>query len=207
MLIELLELASNNALQYDATAMQRLEKLQGKTMLLEIRPIELKPFDKLGVQKLLVSPQPHGLEFCDDIEQTADVTLSATVGALIKIGRDGMNDAELKPGELEISGDPIVGQRFARVLAELDVDWEGFLAEHIGETPAVLISSGLNQAKEFVTESQSSIKDRFSRWLKDDLKLLADKSEVEPFLDEVDTIRADVDRLSARLTRLQTHHR
>ena len=203
MLIELLELASNNALQYDQSSLQRLAKLQGKTILLEIKPIELKPFDKLGVQKLLVNPQPHGLEFTDKIEQPADVTLSATVGALVKIGRDGMDNAELKPGELEINGDPIVGQRFARVLAELDIDWEGFLAEHIGETPAVLISNGLNRAKELVMESQGSIKDRFSLWLKDDLQLLADKSEVEPFLDEVDSIRADVDRLSARLNRLQ----
>jgi len=203
MLIEFLELASNNALQHDQSSLERLVKLQGKTMILEIRPIEIKPFDQFGVQRLLVSPQPHGLEFSNKIEEQADVTLTATVSALIKIGRDGIDDAELKPGELEINGDPIIGQRFARVLAELDVDWEGLLAEHIGEAPAVLISSGLHKAKQFAEESQSSIKTRFSQWLKEDLQLLADQSEVEPFLDNVDTLRADVDRLTARLKRIQ----
>ena len=203
MLIELLELASNNALQHDQSSLERLKKLQGKTMILEIRPIEIKPFDQLGVQRLLVSPQPHGLEFSNKIEEQADVTLTATVSALIKIGRDGMDDAELKPGELEINGDPIIGQRFARVLAELDVDWEGLLAEHIGETPAVMVSSGFTKAKQFAQQSKSSIKTRFSQWLKDDLQLLADKSDVEPFLDQVDSLRADVDRMAARLNRLQ----
>ena len=203
MLIELLELASNNALQYDQLSLQRLAKLQGKTMILEIKPVQIKPFDKIGVQRVLISPQPHGLEFSNEIKESADVTLSATVGALIKIGRDTMDHAELKPGELEINGDPIIGQRFAGVLAELDVDWEGLLAEHIGETPAVLVSSGLSKAKQFAQESQSSIKTQFGQWLKDDLQLLADKSDAEIFFDEVDSLRADIDRLTARLSRIQ----
>ena len=200
MLIDLLELASNNALQHDDSSRDRLTKLVGKTMTLEIRP----PGD-LPIQRISVSPLPHGLEFSDQITNESDVTLSTTIPALIKIGRDGLDDAELEPGELEINGDPIIGQRFARVLAELDIDWEGLLAEHLGESPAVIIAAGFGKAKEFASESKSMFKQFINKLLIEDLQLLADKNDVEPFLDQVDTLRADADRLQARIKRLQNN--
>jgi len=193
MLIDLLELASNNALEYDPAAKARLLKLQGKTMTLEIRP--------LG-QKVSISPQPQGLEFSTDDSET-DVTLSATIGALIKIGRDGLDDAELESGELEINGDPIVGQRFARVISDLNIDWEGLLAEHLGEAPAVFISQGLGKAKELAAGSKSIFSKQVHTLLSEDMGLLADKSDVDPFLDAVDTLRADADRLQSRIQRIQ----
>lgn len=162
-------------------------------MTLEIRPLN---------QRLNVSPQPHGLEFSNEHTDT-DVTLSATVGALIKIGRDGMEDAELAPGELEIHGDPIVGQRFAAVLSELDIDWEGLLAEHLGETPAVLISSGFDKARELALESRNVFGQHLSTLLTHELGVVADKEEIEPFLDAVDSLRADVERLHQRVQQLQ----
>ena len=198
MIIDLLEMASNNALQYDEKALQSLAKLQGKSIVLEV-----KPLGKLPVQRIAVLPQPHGLEYSMAVVENPDVTLAATLGAMVKISRDGFDDAELEPGELEINGDPIVGQRFAKVLAELDVDWQGLLAEHLGDTPAVLISSGFEHAKTFARESQSQIKLHLNKLLLEDLRLVASAATVNQFMDEVDTIRADTDRLQARIKRLQ----
>ena len=195
MLIELLELASNNALQHDQQSRERLLKLQGKTITLVVKPMG---------QRITVNPQPHGLEFSTQAAPDSDVTLTASLRALVKIGRDGMDHAELEAGELEINGDPIVGQRFARVLAELDIDWEGLLAEHVGESPAVILSTGFGKARELAHESQLMFKQHINKVLKDDLQVMVDKSEVEPFLDKVDTLRADTDRLQVRIKRLQS---
>jgi len=79
MLFSLLELASNKALEHDASTLARLEKLQGKVMTLHI-----KDFD----QSITVSPQSEGLEFNSLPPEQADVTLSTTLAAMIKIGRD-----------------------------------------------------------------------------------------------------------------------
>jgi ubiquinone biosynthesis protein UbiJ len=198
MIIDLLEMASNNALQYDEKALQALAKLQGKSIVLEVRPL-----GDLGVQRIAIMPQPHGLEYSMSPIDNPDVTLAATLGAMVKITRDGLDDAELEPGELEINGDPIVGQRFAKLLAELDVDWEGLLAEHLGDTPAVAISSGFEHVKAFASQSQSQIKHHLNKLLLEDLKLVASEATVNQFMDDVDTIRADTDRLQARIKRLQ----
>lgn len=196
MLLDLLELASNKTLEHDPQTLERLVKLQGKTMTLNIKSIG---------QSLSVTPHPEGLEFSHDTPENVDVTLSATLGAMVKISRDGMENAELEPGELEMAGDPIVGQRFAQVISELNIDWEALLAERIGESPAKMATFAASQAKTFADESRSKFKAFLNTLIKDDMALVADKSEVEAHLDNVDTIRADVDRLSARLERLKAN--
>lgn len=196
MLLDLIELASNRALDHDPATQERLRKLQGKTMTLHIRPIE---------QSLSVTPYPEGLEFSRNTAEDVDVKLSATIGAMVKISRDGIDNAELKSGELEITGDPIVGQRFAQVLADLDVDWEALLAEHIGDSPARVVSFAAGQAKEFAQESRTRLEGFINQILTDDLGVVANKDEVEPFLDAVDVIKSDVERLLARIKRLDKH--
>ncbi|NND81002.1 MAG: hypothetical protein HKN50_01105 [Gammaproteobacteria bacterium] len=194
MLLQLFELAANNALQYDPSTRVRLEKLRGKTMVLTVMPIN---------QSISVSSFPEGLEFAAQIPDDSDVHLTATLGALIKITRDGMDDADLQPGELEMSGDPIIGQRFAQAIAGLDVDWEGLLAEHMGEAPAYYLSRAAGTARDVALESRQRFKLYLNRLLTEDLQLLADKDDVDAFLDEVDRLRADADKLSLKLKQLQ----
>jgi len=195
MLLNLLELASNKTLEHDPATQTRLVKLQGKTMALNIKTLN---------QSLAVTPHPSGLEFSSTIPQSVDVTLTATVGAMIKITRDGMEDAELEPGELEIMGDPIIGQRFAQVMSELNVDWHSLIAEQIGDGPAHVVTTAADQAKDFAKTSQSHFKQMLSKLIKDDMDVVVDKEEVNAFLDDVDTLRADADRLIARIKRLQS---
>lgn len=194
MLIDLLELASNKTLEHDPQTHARLQKLQGKTMTLNITTIG---------QSLSVTPHPEGLEFSQQAPERVDVTLSATLGAMIKISKDGMENAELDPGELEISGDPIVGQRFAQLISDLNVDWEGLLAERIGDSPAKAVAFAAQQAKLIANDAQLKLKEFVNNLIKDDLQIVADKDDVDDFLDDVDTLRADTDRLHARLERLQ----
>lgn len=194
MLLDLLELASNKTLEHDPQSLERLVKLHGKTMTLNLT--------SLG-QSISISPQLEGLEFSYQAPDKVDVTLSATISAMVKISRDGMDNAELEPGELEIAGDPIIGQRFAQLISEFNIDWDALLAEQIGEAPAKAVTYAAGQVKVFADESRDKFKDFVNGFIKDDMELVADKGAVEAYLDSVDTIRADVDRLSARLDRIK----
>lgn len=190
MLLQLFELASNKTLEYDPQTQARLAKLQGKTMVLHLKSIN---------QLLAITSRPEGLEFSRSLPESVDVTLKATIGAMIKITRDGIEDAELEPGELEIIGDPIVGQRFGLVISELDVDWQGLIAEQIGDGPANAVTSAAVQAKAFAKASQSNFKDWLNDFIKNELDVVVDKQEVDEFLDDVDTLRADIDRLDVKV--------
>jgi len=132
-----------------------------------------------------------------------DVTLTATLSAILKISRDGIENAELKPGELEISGDPIVGQRFANLIAELNINWQSLLAEHLGDSPAHTITQFAKLSREFVEQSKTQLHEQFSQLIGDELELSVKTDSVNDFLDNVDTLRSDTERLAARLKRLQ----
>jgi len=194
MLLTLFELASNKTLEHDPKTQARLEKLQGKTMVLHIKSVN---------QSLCVAPRPEGLEFSNTVPEQVDVTLKATISAMAKITRDGIENAELEPGELEIIGDPIIGQRFALVMSELDIDWHSLIAEHVGEGPAQLITSAASQAKDFAKSSQTQLKSWVNHLITQEMDIVVSKDEVEEFLDNVDTLRADADRLIARVKRLK----
>ncbi|MBT8116132.1 MAG: SCP2 sterol-binding domain-containing protein [Arenicella sp.] len=194
MLLELLELAGNNALQHDSGSRERLRKLSGNSMVLTIQPIQ---------QSIAVMCAPGSIEFSASPPVKVDVRINTTVNALIKLSRHGMENADLQPGELEISGDPVIGQRFAQLLSELDIDWEAFLAEHLGDVPAHLLSHAASTAKGVASESKQLVQTRMNKLLTEDLQLVASKAEVEEFLDQVDDLRADADRLAARVSRLQ----
>lgn len=193
MLLDILELAGNKTLAYDQAAQARLERLRGKTMALRIKPFE---------PVVRVTPQASGIEFSHQDETPVDVSLTATLGAMLRISRVGLENADLAPGELEISGDPIVGQRFAQLIAELDIDWESMLAEQFGETSARLITHLAKEAKSFADDSKGRLQQLLNAQLSGEDGLVAPAHAVDEFLDDVDTLRADTDRLSARLSRV-----
>ena len=193
MIFELLELAGNKALEYDPESQRRLAKLQGKSMRLHLRPMD---------QNITLTPQAHGLELSSSDLGEVDVTLSTTLTAMIKITRDGIEDADLEPGELEMRGDPIIGQRFAQVISDLNIDWEQLLSEQIGHAPAKAVTMVAKQTRSFAEESRDKIKELVSVMVKDELNLAPDKIEVDKFLDDVDDLRANVDRLKARVDSL-----
>lgn len=193
MIFELLELASNKALEYDPKSQRRLAKLQGKTMRLHLRPMD---------QSITITPQAQGLELSSSDHGDVDVTLSTTLSAMIKITRDGIEDADLEPGELEMRGDPIIGQRFAQVISDLAIDWEQLLSEQIGQAPAKAVTIVAKQTRSFAEESRDKVIELVSTMVKDELNLTPDKSEVDKFLDDVDDLRANVDRLKARVDSL-----
>ena len=194
MLLELLEIASSKTLEYDPHTRARLSKLQGKTVVLHIKQLD---------QRLAISAYPQGLEFSQQLPDQVDVTLSATLGALLKISRDGMDNAHLELGELDIQGDPILGQRFAQIIADLNVDWQALLAEQIGDAPAKLITSSALTMREAAQQSQTHIKSLIRSLLTDELGLLADAPSVEAFLDDVDELRARAERLQRRIQQLE----
>ena len=200
MLLSLLELAGNRVLESDPETQQKLQKLQGKTLALAI---------KNPPMTLLLTPTQVGIDLAlaqENSSITPDVTLTTTVSALVKISRNGLEEAELAPGELDIAGDAIIGQRFANIIANLNIDWEELLAEQIGDSPARLASVGMNKASEKLQQTHSELKHLINDFLQDDLALTALPKEVQSFIDDVDILRGDTDRLMARITTIRQNY-
>jgi len=196
MLLEMVELACNQALEHAPGARSTLQGLSGKVIMLKVKQLD---------QSITIIPQPFGLELSPEPAPDAAVTLAATPKALLKIVRLGLENAELEPGELEIHGDPIIAQKAASIASSLDVDWEELLAEHMGDMPASLLGQGLLMAKTAAKTGGAKFKSRVNKALREDLGLIAEADQVEGYLDDVDELRAAVDQLEIRLKNLLNH--
>lgn len=194
MLLELLEMASNKALEYDVSSQSRLDKLHGKTMVLRLVDLNFT---------VALASHGSGLEFSQLVpEMTVDVTLSTTLSALVKISRYGLDDAELAPGELDMQGDPLVGQRFAQLIANLSVDWQALLSEYLGLAPAGLVLDAAVRTKTLGQAVKTSANDRLREFIKHEADFFADTDQTNKFVHDVGALSAEVDRLSVRLSKL-----
>ena len=156
-------------------------------------------------QTLSLTTRQEGLEISAELPESTDVTLITSLAALVKISRQGMDQVDLEIGELEIQGDPILGQKFLKIITSLDIDWQNLLAEHVGEAPAQFISTSLSGVKEIAQQSQTQLKSTINNLLVDELELIAEPESVPAFLSEVDEISQKVDQLENRLQRVQNN--
>jgi ubiquinone biosynthesis protein UbiJ len=109
---------------------------------------------------------------------------------------------DLSPA-LIIEGDLDTGRRLYAWLRELDLDWEEWLARAVGDIPAHQAGNLARGAAGWLREAGASLEASLGEYLREESGLLPPRDEVERFVDEVDGLREAVDRLEARIRRLE----
>ena len=196
MLSALIETASQKVLASDPKTLEKLKKLDGKTIAIDIKKINISLFLQINSNSITFKPKRP---------EIVDVTLRAKPSSLFKIAQSGIEDAKLDTGELEIEGDAIIGQRFAGLMNELDIDWEDLISEKIGDVPARLLFETFSKVQSWAQDTQETMTQNLAEYLTEEAKITAHSDQVDEFINGVDVLRNDVARLEARLSRLSSH--
>lgn len=170
-----------------------LSKLEGKVIAFELKKVN---------QTFYFLPTSNSINIVHDAPATVDVTIRAKPSTVFKIAKDGIDNAELDSGELEIEGDAITGQRFSKLLGEIDIDWEELLSQRIGDVPAHMIAKGLTAFQAWSGSTKDTLKQNMGEYITEEARLAASDVMVEKYLDDVDDLRNDVARLAARVKNL-----
>lgn len=197
-LVEVLETALNRLLAHDPGTLDRLSALTGRVIGLELTGVGLGG----GALRLYLLPHAGGMQILTRYQGVTDTLLSGTPLALagMSLERDGMR--RLFSGEVKISGDIELGQRFKRILDGLDIDWEEWLAHYAGDTLAHRSGRVYRGLRDWVQGTGRTLSLNVSEYLRYEAALLVDREETAQHFDAVDCIRSDVDRLAARVERL-----
>lgn len=188
-----IEEAGNRLLRLDPETLRRLGDLQGQVFCLEFRDLR---------RKLYLHPSEAGFRLETESNQAPAVTLRGNIATFARLGLGNSTDS-LKAGELEIEGDAVLGQRLQRILGDLDLDWEEPLARLFGDPLGHEIARA---ARAFFGWQKQAIRTfglNTAEYLQEESRLLPTRPEVEEFLSAVDGVRADVDRVAARVQRLK----
>ena len=193
LLLGAFESALNAALRLDPYTVQRLDGLAGKVVAVELRGVNLTLFLALHAGRIEVRDAHAG---------AADARLIGTPLAFARLGLSGDRSA-LHTGEVHISGDMELGQQLRDILAAMDIDWEEHLSRFTGDVIAHQAGNAARASRQWAQQSSAALLQDTGEYLQYERELLPDRAQVETFMREVDVLRDDVERLEARVLRLQ----
>jgi len=185
------ELALNATLGQDPESQAKLEQFDQRSIAIEIKDVG---------QTIIVTIENQQLRLTINADIEADLKITANAIALMQLGQHPDN---LFSNEIDIHGDVQFAKQLRDLLDGFDFDWEALLADFTGDTLAYPIAHGLRQAASWVKSTQQSMQQNLAEYLREEARILPDKSQINEYLTDIDTLRADFDRLEARITRLQ----
>jgi ubiquinone biosynthesis protein UbiJ len=133
----------------------------------------------------------------------ADASLSGSPLALLSLAGPGAED-RLRGSSIRIAGDAEVAQRFQSLLRQAQPDFEEELSRVVGDVAAHRMAGLARGFFDWGRKAAGSLSGSVAEYLQEEGRDLPARVEVEEFLEAVDRLREDTDRLEARLARLES---
>lgn len=172
-----------------------LEKLAGRVI-----AFHLKPFDRW----VYLCPTLEDVQILTEISGAPDVTFHGTLSAFIQVSLHPGDTATIRSSGLVIDGDMALAQDFQALSAALGIDWQRFLSRYLGDQLAGSTLDLIRSGRNWLQKSVQALESDVSEYLREEVRWLPDASQIDPHLDAVDALRTDIDRLAARIARLES---
>lgn len=189
-----MEAAINPVIALDPDTVERMKSLRGKVIAIEFQGLNIC---------LHFIPGEQGLNVYGHFEGEADTVLRGTPVAMVKMGLAREAGDVLFAGDVEITGDVELGQQFRDIVDGLDIDWEEQLSHFTGDVIAHKLGNLVRGAVKWSKDTASTLSQDAAEYFQEESQDLTNPGEIEHFLKAVDTLRSDVDRLEARISRLK----
>ncbi|MEJ2143354.1 MAG: SCP2 sterol-binding domain-containing protein [Gammaproteobacteria bacterium] len=194
-IIGVLENALNQYLQLDPDSQQMLAKMEGKCLAIELKGLDITLY-------LLVDTK--GIQIFSDFPETPDATLSGTPMELFGLALEKQPGPATFTDGVKISGDTGLGQSFKRLFDSLDIDWEEHVSRYTGDIVAHKLGNLFRMGVDWQQQASDIIRQDISEYLLQEDQLVPEKTELEAFYSQIDTLRDDTERLQVRIQRLKS---
>ena len=132
----------------------------------------------------------------------ADARVSGAPLSLLALTADDAQ-AVIQRGDVRIEGDVEIAQQFRELAVLLKPDLEHSLSGLLGRSGAHVLVRGLRGAADWTRASLWTGVQNLSEYLAHERGDLVSRPEAEQFLREVDELREQLDRIEARMARLE----
>lgn len=193
--LKLLDRSLNTLLSMDENAPQRLTPLSGK--LVEVRT-------RAPALRFYVEVEGDKLRLRSEAARAPDTVITGSTLGLLRHGLSDDAQAALQRGEMQISGDLQAGTALRALFEKLDIDLEEQVSRLTGDVLAHQLGNFARGLHRWADDSADSVRHGLGEYLREEIRLLADRHDTAAFLDEVDVLRHDADRLQQRIARLQS---
>lgn len=185
----------NRILRFDPATLARLGEFEGKVIRLRAagdRPLEI-----------FVLPDESGLRLRHQHDREPDVTLTGDIPVIFRFALRRFVPDVVAAGEVQISGDINLGQRFQRLLEQADIDWEEQAARVLGDVPAHQLGNVLRDLGGWSRQALHTLQQDLGEYLQEESRLLPVRSRAGAFRRSVENLERDLESLEKRLVRLR----
>ena len=182
----------NRQVQAKTPARELCEELNGKVIAVRVRDTGLAMYfavDEDGLTLSLDGPEP-------------DLAITGTLLSLAGLAASG-GEGALRDGSFEIAGDVYTAQAFQKLMSYGRPDLEEELSGLVGDVAAHGIGDAARSFGRWVSEARGTMRQNMSEYLQEESQAVPSRYEVDRFRKRVNTLRDDVDRLEARLRRVE----
>ena len=196
--LKALQQAINQALSLDETRADKMAALHGKVLAVIVAPLDIQFF---------ITFEQRQLVLLDECATKPDTVIHSNPLGLIRLSVLPASKARsLFNDKIRLSGDIELGLEVKKLFDELDIDWEGHLAHFTGDVVAHQIGSMVQQARSFKKQVSDSLFSQMNEFLHDECRLFPSREELNDFMNDVDALALDVERLQATISLLTAGH-
>ncbi|MDA0705738.1 MAG: SCP2 sterol-binding domain-containing protein [Proteobacteria bacterium] len=167
--------------------------LNGATVAIRARDTALSTFFTFADDRVTLST-----EYGDE----PDVVISASLITLTRM-LGGSGEAAIRDGDVELTGDAAIAQRFQKLLGYAKPDVEEEMSRVVGDMAAHRLAEIARGIGIWARAARSTIGDNVREYLQEESRDLPTRYEVDRFGTRLGVLRDDVERLAARLQRLE----
>ena len=183
----------NRNIEASTPARARCRELAGSTIALRVSNTALAASFNIH--------EDH-LELTTEIAEDPDVLLSGSLLTLVRLATSSDVGA-LRDGSLEMTGDVLLAEKFQQLLHFAKPDIEEELSGIVGDAAAYRLGEFARSVGKWSVQARDTMTDNIREYLQEESRDLPSRYEVDRFTADVDALRDDVDRLAARIRRLE----
>jgi ubiquinone biosynthesis protein UbiJ len=188
-----LEALLNRNIAASSKARTALARLAGRSLEVRVSATPMKIRFAAGESAVAVS---------DGGEGEPDAVIEGTPLALATLAGPDAED-RIRAGSVRISGDAETAQSFQKLFEAARPDFEEELSRLTGDVAAHHLANAARDALEFGRRAFGTLARNMGEYLTEESRDLPARPEVEAWIEAVDSLREDADRLEARLERLE----
>lgn len=190
-----LEAALNRALALDEDTRSALKALDGQRVALTLTSPPLALQVRVDGDALRVGP----VDAANAPDLGVRSTLAGLLGQLPMFRRDDAPPV----GKLRIEGDAELARRLQKLASSFDPDWQLPFVQVFGDIAGVQIAKALAAGLKQAQVAGRNLAETAAEYVTEESRDVVPKAELEAFHDEVDALRDDVERIAAKIARLQ----
>lgn len=192
-LSSLLENTLNRYLALSPHSPVRLAAMSGRVIKLHITGLDILLYFLPNAQNIMVLG-----EYADE----ADAIIQGSAMAFMRLNFASNSGKAMLENDVRILGDTQLGEKFSQLLREADIDWEEWLSRAVGDILAHQAGQLGRSSLGWLQDSNTAMRMNMSEYLQEESRIVPAQAEVSYYMDEVDRLRLDTDRLEARITRM-----